>query len=328
MVHRRPKRVQQTGPRIFWSGLRPMYDYWGAELKRHYKLETLASATEHHIETRDRFILSSVESVLGPVPISRLYFELFQEGRYQLIFQMRAENIRRNHAEFGLVVAKNHEESSKVANAEYNNLRRLQPRAPQWVVKPYSAGSIFLPDRHGRKEHGREIFAYVTQWLKGYDELGINDNLQFYTNVPKRHTFTKAETEMLKGQMVQIVTALYDPGREEGIALPEIASGDFVVQRASHGAHKLKLIACRRLQPHLSPPKLIHKMLTASWPWGGKRFCLAPEEPETFYDGLAKSAGKEQVREWLRKFLAGARAGRYAGVAPEYLETLREIVTE
>lgn len=328
MPPRKSVSAPETGLKMFWSGFRVMHDYWGNELKRYYRLETLASALEHAIRTRDKAVLGSVQAVLGPAPVNRLQIELFQEGRFQLIFRVRAENVRRNTAQFAMVVAKNHAECTQVARAEFRNLTAIYPSAPEWVVKPYLAGTVFLPDRHGRSDQGREVFFYLTQWLKDYDELGVNDNLQFFCNVPKRHTFTKAETDMLKGQMVQIITSVYDAKQARTMAMPEIASGDFVVHRSARGRHLLKLIACRRLVMRTSPKKLIHKILTSSWPWGRRHFYLAPDHPETFFKGLSEGVGMETAREWLDGFVKDAAAGKYSGVPEDYLEGLREFVVK
>ena len=79
------------GLQIRWAGFRPMYDYWGEEIRRYYQLDTLAAGVEQLVFSgQDRIILPSVHRILGPAPISSLVFELFQEGKYQLIFRMRA----------------------------------------------------------------------------------------------------------------------------------------------------------------------------------------------------------------------------------------------
>lgn len=324
--HRKAPKNPEAGPRLFWAGFRPLYDYWGNELKRYYKLETLASATAHMIKTKDRFLVPTVQSVLGPLPVRRLMIELFQEGRYQLIFRVLAENARGNRAAFGLVVAKNHQECSKVAQQEHQNLRWLHDRAPKWVVKPYQGGMIYLPDRHLRKECGRDIYAYLTQWLDAFDELGVNENLQFYTNVEKRHTFTKIETDVMKRDIAEIIATSYDANAEKCMTMPEIASGDFVVKRMSRGPHRLQLIACRRIQERVSPPKLIRMILTTAWDWGGRRFSLAPESPELFFEGLTKAVGGETARDWIRRYLAGLSSNPQRGPAPDYVEALRAIM--
>ena len=76
--------------RVKWSGFRVMMDFWGQPMKRYYQLETLANATEASLQWKNSFVYRSVHEVLGAGDISSLQFELFQEGRYQLIFKLRA----------------------------------------------------------------------------------------------------------------------------------------------------------------------------------------------------------------------------------------------
>ena len=55
-------RTHADGPRIKWSEFRPMYDYWGRELKRFYQLDTLSNAVDLYIRTKDRFIIQSIQT--------------------------------------------------------------------------------------------------------------------------------------------------------------------------------------------------------------------------------------------------------------------------
>jgi hypothetical protein len=300
-----------------------MYDFWGNEFKRFFKLETLASATDHLLAGADRFILPSVQSVLGEWPITSLRFDLFQEGRYMLIFKLQAVNAKKKRADFAFVVSKNEQECSAVGVAEHGHLRTLFERAPQFVVKPYRGGTIFLLDRHGRHDQGREIYAYLTQWLETYDEMGVDKNLQFITNVEKRHTFTRKETEQIKGVIAEVIFRVYDPKRRESMVMPEIASGDFVINRGPRGAVKIKLITCRRMMQKTGPIKLIEHYLNTSWEWGGRRFYLAPDEPDTLYEGMARAVGADVARDWLGQYASAAALGKARCYGPEYLEALR-----
>ncbi len=312
----RPKRPndrpRQELPRIRWSGFRPMNDFWGQEIKRFYQLETLASATEWMVRTRDRFLVQSLQDAMGPAPIMALHFELFQEGKYQLIFRLDASNAKRKRGQFAYVVAKHHEEYSKVARAEHTNLRVLNQRAPGSIVKPFRGGTVFLPDRHHRASHGREVYAYLTQWLGGYHELGVNRNLQFFMNVPKPHTFTIDQTELIKGQMVEIVLRTYDPAKKDCMDMPQIASGDFVVTPAGRSQPKVKLIACRRMLTHATPVKIMQRIFQASWEWDGKELRLPPSDPAVLRQAFVRALGKEQAAAWFGDYAKAVRSGRIA----------------
>jgi len=306
----RPAPRPHAGINTLWTGFRPLFDYWGNEIVRFYKLETLASAVDWSLQTkRDRFLIPSIQQALGPTPVMSLAFELFQEGRYQFIFRVRAVNARRKEGTFALVVAKRAEDYSKLAALEHANLRVIHERAPEFVVCPFRGGNVYLPDRHGRVEHGRDVYAYVTQWLAGFHELGVNDRLQFIINVKARHTFTIAQTEQLKAKIIEIVARTYSPKKRDCMDVPEIASGDFVVT-APPKPPRIKLIACRRMLRNVTPVKLLDKIAAASWPWGNTRFYLAPEDPRICYDAFARAIGKEVARDAFTQYAAAIESGK------------------
>jgi len=310
--------------KVRWSGFRPFYDYWGNELKRHYQLETLAAATEWMLRGNDRFLVPSVRAVLGPAPISSLSFELFQEGRHQLIFFLFAANARHKRAAFAYVAAKNAEEHSAVARAEHRILETLYQRAPQCVVRPFGGGGVFLPDRHGRKGQGRKIYAYLTEWLATYHELGVTRDLQFFLNVLKPHTLSRAQTEFIKGLIVETMARTYSAKERNAMAPPEIASGDFVVTRPDRGPQRVKLIACRAMV-RATPGKYLQLIFASTWDWGGKTFRLCPETPGMLFDALARALGAEHARAWVAEYAALVRRGAAPDVLPEYRAELCEI---
>lgn len=328
----RPReRISREAPaeiRIRWEGLRPLFDFWGNEIKRFYQLETLASAVEYMIQTkRDRFLIPSIQQAMGPVPVTSLVFELFQEGKYQLIFRLRACNARRKEGVFAFVAAKHHEAYSRVAQAELGNLHTLFQRAPMAVVKPFRGGLVYLPDRHQRKSHAREIYAYVTQWLSEYHELGVNRNLQFYINTAKPHTFTIAQTERIKVQMVETIVRSFDVSKRDCMEMPQVASGDFVVTGPGRGDPRIKLIACRRMLGHMSPAKLIHTIVGAGWDWNGQTFRLFPADPEMLFDGIARATDAETARSWIEQYVRSVKARRLPEQEVLPLELIEPLIT-
>lgn len=322
----RSRRPAEEGVKTHWSGFRPFFDFWGNELKRFYKLETLENATDRMLQDNDRFILPSIQEILGPAQLSTLGFELFQEGRYQLIFRIRAANARGKKGSFGFVVAKNSEECSAVARNEHRNLRLLHERAPKHVVRPYRGGTIYLPDRYQRQGHGREIYAYLTQWLPDYDELGVNKNLQCIANVMRVHTFTLDETDAIKGMMCETIFKTYDPTTRTCMALPETASGDFVVHWPRKGPIRVRLIACRKLLNRIDPPRLLAEVMNASWDWAGRRFRIMPEDPELLHQALEKGLGQNAARQAVTKCIAEAAQGRPRVRDREYLEAMQALM--
>jgi hypothetical protein len=310
---RKPLRpVSATSVRVNWLGFKPMYDFWGKEIKRFFQLETLANATERMLERGgDKFIVPSVQQAMGPSRVTSLAFELFQEGQFQLIFRLRATNEKHKQGVFGFVVAKKEGEFSKLAGIEHSNLRLLHARAPGFIVTPYLGGTIFLPDRLKREGKGREVYAYLTQWLGTYHELGVAKTHQFYINVLNPQNLSIPQTEELKGQMVEIIARSYDPAKRTCMEMPQIASGDFVVTKPGQGDLRLKVIACRNLMRNMTPPKLIDQIVAARWEWAGRPFRLAPEYTETFFDGLKRAVGEEIARAWLLQYRLGVEEKRY-----------------
>ena len=304
-----------------------MFDFWGEEIRRFYQLDTLASATEWVVKTSDRFIVPTVQDILGPAAVSMLSFELFQEGRFQLIFHMRAANEKRSEAEFAYVVAKRARDFSELARGEHRNLTILNERAPNQVVQPYRGGIVFMPDRHQRPGHGREVYAYLTQWLSGYHEMGVTRELQFYINTATPHTFTIDQTEAIKGQIVEIIARTYEPRRGSCMDMPQVASGDFVVTApsTSDAIPRIKLIACRRLLNHMTPAKILHRIVTAKYEWAQKHFRLCPAFPETVLESLTTALGSEQARVWLMEYRAAVSARRLPECPPLTLDALAEL---
>lgn len=294
-------RDHPRGIRIKWLELRPLFDYWGAEIKRYYQLETLAYGVERVLSSnKQNFITQSAQSVLGPAPLVSLTFELFQEGAFQLIFRLRASNIKRKSAVFAFVAAKDAESRSRVAAREHANLRKLYRRAPESVVRPYEGGVVFLPDRLGRGDRGRRVYAYLTQWLPDFHELGVDHRThQFFMNTKTPHRFTIAQTEEIKQRIIEIMARAYDPKTFECMELPQVASGDFVVTAPDKGRIRVKLIACRRIRRRVSPAQFIHEIASASWEWGQRSFRLMPNHPGTLYAAFVNAVGEPLAQKWF-----------------------------
>ena len=294
-----------------WSNFIQFYDFQGKPFRRFYKLETLANAIEKQIMERGGIIVSSAQEVLGPTPLASIKFELFQEGAYQLIFRVLVANRKRNRETFGLVVAKNETELSAVTKNEDRNLTLLHARAPRHVVETYRGGTIYLPDRYRRREKEREVYAYVTRWPTRHYELGLRRNQQFFINDKEKHSFTREETERIKQRIVEIVVRTYDAGRRNCMAMPDIASGDFVVTRPKGGSPRVKLIACREILRNVRPARLIHEIVSAKWTSAGKSFYLQPSDPKWFFEAVLNASGKERGRLWLAQYAGAVKSGKF-----------------
>lgn len=306
-----------SGPRVRWSGLEPLHDAAGRERKRFYKLETLANATEYFIRQRDDFVVPSVHDVLGPAPVAALLFELFLETASKLFFRVRATNANGRQASLAFVAAKNDTPYGARLAAERANLGWLHQRlaqqgvrAPQCILNTLRGGSIYLPDRHGRKGHGREIYAYMAQWPAGFHELGIGKNGCFFVQGLPPQPVTADQTDQIRARMASIVAATYHPQRRDCVDMPVIAEADFLATRPQQGAIRLKLVTCRGILKHMTPARVLHRMAGVCYTWRGRRFPLLPNNPAHLLDELSAVLGADTARHWLTTYRDALVSGR------------------
>ena len=313
-----------SGPLVKWAGFRPFLDYWGVEMKRFYQLETVASATERRLQTGDRFIVPSVARLIGDSPLSSLSFTLEHEKEHSLVFLLRVGNTKKKTASFAYVVAKNDGGYSEMTETEHRLLGVLYGRAAKHVVRPFLGGTVFLPARHERK--GREIYGYITQWPARHAPLGVTKSLQFFVNSDRPHTLSIAQTEALKGQIIEVMATTYDTQSGEAMAMPNISAGDFMVSLSPKGLLRTKLVACRKMQGKLTPARYINDITRAEWPWGDRTLRLAPEDPTVLLAALQRARGKQEGREWAAQYLDAWKAGSLRTINRPYAEALRAVV--
>jgi hypothetical protein len=304
---RRTKRenlVTQDGNVLFikFKNLEERLDYQGKEIKRHFKLETLTNAVEKQIRAHDRFILSSIQQVMGGTKMKTITFDLVAENRYKLTFHCKAINVNRTQASFAFVVAKNSQEYSELVRKEVGMLRMLHERLPKWTVEPLKSGQVFLPDRHRRKEFERDLNAYMTVWPKGFHELKVQKNNCLSVGGTRGSHFTHVQSQALKRRMVEIILRTYDPVRRNGMAIPQLLSGDFFVTGVSKVASQLKIMGCREIQNRVSPIKMVHRILDAAWDWNKRPYILAPDDPREIVQAFVNALGKETAMEWLSDY--------------------------
>ncbi|MFP4499437.1 MAG: hypothetical protein ACLFTT_00425 [Candidatus Hydrogenedentota bacterium] len=312
------------GPQVRWTGFRPFVDAAGNPLPRHYNLETLATATEFRIEQGDRFILPSIQRVLGPAHVNSLVFDLVRESAERLVFRMRAGNARRKSGTFAYVAAKDSQGHSKTLQEEHRLLGIVYGRAPKYVVKPFLGGTIYMPDRHGRARAEREIFAYITAWPGAGYPLALSPTLQFVMQGPKPHTLTRQQTEQVKVRIVEIMAATYSAQYAEAIDIPDFEAGHILATMPDKGL-KVSLVGCRKLLRRLTPAKYVDRMITATRKIGGVPLHVAPEDPGLLLTGLRRALGKEESCRWLRQYLDAVHAGALKAKAPAYVEAIERL---
>jgi hypothetical protein len=324
---RAPRTRQQSGPQIRWDPFPEMLDDRGRPFKRAFQLETMASAIERRIRTSDRFILPSIETILGQGKISTLSFKLAHEDRRRLIFDIRALNARKKRGRFSLVVAKNPVAFSDILEIEFKNLQGLSGRAPDSLLEVYRGGKIFLPDRHRREENGRELYAYVAGSVTNSSPLGVGRNGQLVTRNPKLHTFTRKATEELKGLILDGVLGSYDPEKCACIAIDDLGLSDIFVQTTRHGKHKIRIVSCPKVLTRVSPVRALRLILATTWRSEDVAISLALEDPGALFAQVVRSWGAAAAADSLGALLRGNKGQRGSELPPEYFAALAETVS-
>ncbi len=327
---RRTKRenlVTKDGNLLFikFKNLDERVDLHGNTLKRHYKLETLTNAVEKQIRSHDRFILSSIQSIMGPTNMKTITFELVAENRYKFTFHCKAINVNRNQVSFALVVAKNNQEYSELVRKEATMLRVLHDRLPKWTVEILKGGQIFLPDRHRRKDFDRDLHAYMTVWPKGFHEMQVQKNNCLRSCGSKGKPFTHQQSQALKRRMVEIILRTYDPVRRNGMAIPQLLSGDFFVTAPGKNLSQVKIMGCREMQNRVSPMMLVHRILDAAWDWNKRPYALAPDDPREVVQAFVNAVGKETAMEWLGDYKKAVKSKRLAQLEHFDIETMDKL---
>lgn len=299
--------------RVRFENLRPLYDYWGNEIRRHFQLETLAASTDALIRQQDPFILPSVRRVMGAAPITHLRFSLVQESYHQLVFKLTATNANKTEGAFAFIVAKKEGETSAITEISHKNLRIAHGRAPEDVVQPFEGGRIMLLASRRARQRPRFIYAYVTQWSEGFRELGVDRSLRFFVNVVPHQLFSDKQTEQLKGRLVALLTKLYDPVKRECMEVPQIASGDVLVGRVGKPGPvpRIMLFSCRRLVRNVAPARFLHNLAAAEWEWGSGVVRLLPSDPEITWAALTQVIGVDAARQWAESYRRAVVSGRY-----------------
>ena len=288
----------------------PRVDTEGNEYKRHFKIETLTNAFSKQVRTNDKFVLSTIRQVLGNNAATNIDAELVQESRYRLTFRLRVQTEKRKQATFGLVIAKNSNEYSELTRLEHSLMRILHERIPKLTVEPYKGGTIFLPDRHRRKEHDRDIYAYMTAWSSGFHELTLQNDLKFALKSNRLERMTHTQTQSAKRRMVEIILRSYDPGRRNAMSIPLNPVDSFIAAKPTKGNPQIKLCACTDMQNRVSPAKLIHRIVGAEWNVRKQIHALLPDDPEQFVQALHNALGKTEATDWLHQYRKSVASGR------------------
>lgn len=317
-----PRRPQEQGPRFKWIGVKEADT---ARLgKQFFKLETAASATERLIKGNDRVISLVAHAELGPADLTAFTFELVGERPHQYLFRLRVGNARRKQATFCYTVARSDGSHSEATAAEFEHLRLLHKRAGKQVVQPLRAGTVYLPDRYRRADHGREVAMYLTAWPGAMSPLDGNERGQFVLCEEGRQALSLRDTEALKGMLCEALAASYAPDLRDMMMAPDLAAGDLLAARSQKGSLRLCIRGCRGMVRGVGAGRFVENLVLSRCKAGGITFTLAPEEPEHLFQAIAKVHGKVAARRWVREYADQVASNRLRCTGEDYLEALVE----
>ena len=293
--------------------------------KQFYKLETLASATERLVRTKDRVITASARAAIGPSDLTSMTFELIGERPNAFVFRLHAGNAHRNRHTFNYLAAKSDGKHSEALAAEFERLRAFAQRAPKHFPKMFRSGSVFLPDRIRRRSQGREIAIYLTQAQGAMEVLDGNERGQFVlTGTEGRRALSLRDTEVLKASVMEALAATYDPDTREMMAPPDLAAAELLAHRSPKGTLRLRVCGCHALLQGLAPGRFLESLVLAYSRLGEGKFAFAPEEPTALCEAIASARGKDNARAWLSTYIDQVDHGRLKCHGEDYLEGLRE----
>jgi len=315
----KPAARGAEGIKYTWKNLGPTAAPGGRSYDRQFQLATLARAVERRIETIDAFIGPSIAEAMGTAPLAAMQFALDYEAFDRLVFHVGVTNANKTRGQFGLVVAKTPAGASKQLETELRHMHVLRERAGEWVLRAHRGGTVYLPDRRRRKEHARELFALVTDWLPGYDRLGVGKSDQFTVNPSgtgkDARLLRRDDSEAIRTQLVEIVARCYDAEAAEGLSVEGLEASDIAVKRTPGGKMRVRIVQCRRMHTRQRPGRMMESLLRGQIAQGDRTATLTPRDPAAFWAGLCGGAGTESARRYIHSV-----TGRAAKDYRDYLD--------
>lgn len=326
-----PAKAKASGdePRIKWQDITASGNETTEEpFKRFYHLETLASATAHHLKQGNHFLAQGLRTALGGARLGSLQFSLVSENSYRLVFRVSAGSVTKKRGQYALAVARNDEEFRKAMEDEAAILGALSAKAPRYVPAFLGAGEIFLPDRYRRRSHDRHLPAYLTQWPGDVRPLAAAGPRQWHILERNPAALSLEQTEMMRTALMELVFLSHDAKARTALDLQALRLEDVGVSRTSRGTLNIKLLGARRLWTRMHPPQLVHRLVQSRWKTPGDETPLAPAEPIHFCTAATRALGKETAQTWIGQYLAAAAGGRVKRPDHAYLEAFEKFVVK
>ena len=262
--------------------LEQKFDYWGEPIMWVHNPEYIVRAIEILMAQPDNPVYTALASIGVSEGLESILFHHWQEGDFQIIFRVDATSRGAEPVSLCLLLAKDGGEVSEIVDTECRNLSALSERHPA-VITPLGQGELEMLDA---ESGGVEFLSYyVTPWLPDFHELGVNKEMNFFVNEEPFHDFSRAETDQLKRDMIEICLSLYDVETRTGIEPPLIGAGDFMVTRPVEGeALRLRLIASGPAVVYDSLDACLTALLEDQGEWGDQAFSLRPSDAALISD--------------------------------------------
>lgn len=312
------------GPKITWSGLKDPDNESVDECgRRYYKLETFANAVEKRAQEKDRLLNPAIRALSGDQAAS-LRFVFKAENVSTLRFDATFVSKDGKRVSAVLAAAKNAQEHSSTLKRGFRALEHAAELAPKLTSKPVSSGHVFLPDRHRRKEYGREIFCCIYTHPPGFVPLAAGPDGRLGLLKTGFKKFSEKEDRQARLRLVRLVAQTYAPAAQTGIQLPDLAEEQILARRDPKHGVRVLLAFPEGLRRRLSVPKLLHELLTweAAGPAGPVR--LRPSQTADFIEALTAGVGRETAEQWLLRYRRAVEQGRFPPIPPLRPEELAE----
>ncbi len=333
---KRPRSILRQPFYTFEKFDKPMRDYWGKRITRPISIHRLKTSIEtiQYGQGEISPFLKDLETLFGTgnKPLKKVRIELFQEGAYQWVFLVSGSWARSVSRTVVLLLAKDGQKLSSVAQSEWSMLQVLHQRNPKQV-----AATILSTQIPVQTEQGKELlFGYYTELIPDFTELGIDSEHRFYlVGIQKVERLTIRSSDLMRARILELLTSLYEPETGSALVDVEVNSGDFL-GRIREGSIEVRLIAVRRLRTGMAPAGLLRALLRPMGQHAETDVFLYPDTPrkilESLLHGLRKAykgdkmAALMALRKGLKKnTTAGAEIPREGLTWKLLLDTLDKI---
>ncbi len=316
MRKKRPSaHALKGGPlRIRWSAFPPFIDEQGNELRRPFKLESLAAAIEGALTGSTPFMLRAFERVRsGSARLQGITFELAQESEQRVVFRALLSFGKGANASARVVASKQPGKLSEALNEERQRLERHYAQAPGFVLRPLGGGPLYLPAPRQRKDAPRVTYAYITGDAPAHVPLAPHESGQFLLLGDKPQLLSHAVSEAIREELVEAWAGTFEEEQGRCMGMPDSREGSLLAYLPRGKAPSLRIAVAPKPRTRLTPARFIQYVGGAMWPSAGAAVPLAPESLHAWFRALTRASDRSTAGQWLASYVRGVDAG---GIRP------------